>query len=230
MEYVFGEYGQLLFRYVHFFAGVIWIGMLYYFNFVQGAFFAEIDANTKNVAISKLVPRALWWFRYGALFTWISGFFILAAKGHWAGFEIYTTSWGINILIGALLGTFMFLNVWLIIWPNQKVVIQSATQVLSGGQPIAEAAACGAKAGLASRHNTLFSIPLLLFMGMASHSGHPVTASSLLPLWLVVIIVTATLEFNAIKGKMGPLATIKGVINCGFVLSAVLFAIVRILS
>jgi uncharacterized membrane protein len=231
MGMLLGEVGQMVARWGHFMAGVAWIGILYYFNFVQGAFFNEIDAKTKNEAIAKLVPRALWWFRWGAMGTWLTGLYILAAKAHvGGGFEIYATSWGINILVGALLGTLMFLNVWLIIWPNQKVVIQSATQVLAGGAPIADAAACGAKAGLASRHNTLFSIPLLLFMGMASHLGYTVSAESLLPLWGAIIAIVGAIEFNAIKGKMGPIATVKGVITCGLALAVLLFAVVRVLS
>ncbi|MCB0351759.1 MAG: urate hydroxylase PuuD, partial [Bdellovibrionales bacterium] len=172
----------------------------------------------------------LLWFRMGALYTWLTGVFLLAAKGHLAGFGIYTTPWGINILIGALLGTYMFLNVWLIIWPNQKVVIQSANQVLAGGQPLPEAAACGAKAGLASRHNTLFSIPLLLFMGMASHFSYTITAASLWPMWIAIFVITGALECNAIKGKLGPMTSVRGVIHCGLALSAVLFIVVKLLT
>jgi uncharacterized membrane protein len=230
MEILFGETGLLFARWIHFFAGIIWIGHLYYFNFVQGAFFGEIDANTKNIVVTKLVPKALWWFRWGAAATWLSGFYIIMGRAHFTGWEIFATSWGINILIGSLLGTVMFLNVWLIIWPNQKVVIQSATQVLGGGQALAEAAAAGARAGLASRHNTLFSIPMLLFMGMASHFGYEVMAASLVPLWVTVFAIVGALEFNAIKGKMGPLASIKGVIHCGFGLAIALFLVVRFLA
>lgn len=230
MEHVFGEYGQLAGRYLHFLAGVVWIGILYYFNFIQGAFFAEASANTKNEAIVKLVPKALLWFRMGALYTWLTGLFLLAAKGHLGGFGIYTTPWGVNILIGALLGTIMFLNVWLIIWPNQKIVIQSATQVMAGGQALAEAAACAARAGLASRHNTLFSIPMLLFMGMASHFSYNITAASLAPLWITIFIIVGALEFNAIKGKLGPMATVRGVIHCGLALAIALFFLVKILT
>jgi uncharacterized membrane protein len=231
MDFFMGEGAMLLARWVHFLAGVAWIGHLYYFNFVQGSFFAEIDAQTKNIAITKLVPKALWWFRWGAMFTFLSGTYILLAKGHVAqSFSIYTSSWGVSILIGALLGTLMFLNVWLIIWPNQKVVIQSATQVLGGGQAIPEAAACGAKALLASRHNVLFSVPMLLFMGMASHFSFQVQPEKLSTLWIAVFVVVGALEFNAIKGKLGPMTTVKGVITCGFVLTAVLYALVAFLG
>lgn len=230
MDFLFSEGTYLFMRWIHFLAGVVWIGHLYYFNFVQGSFFAEIDAQTKNTAIAKLVPRALYWFRWGAMWTFLSGLYILLAKGHTAGMAIYSTSWGISILTGALLGTLMFLNVWLIIWPNQKVVIQSANQVLGGGQPIAEAAACGAKALLASRTNTLFSIPMLLFMGMASHYTLNISPDTkLTPYWFATLLVIGVLEFNAIKGKLSVLATVKGVISAGFVLTLVLFMLGKLL-
>src|SRR3954470_11060367 len=113
-------------RWLHFFFGVTWIGHLYYFNFVQGAFFAETDAPTKSNAIQKLVPRALWWFRWAAMFTMITGVLYLGARGHRDGHEIYMTSWGISIITGAAMGLLMWANVWFVIWPNQKIVIQSA--------------------------------------------------------------------------------------------------------
>jgi len=158
-----------LFRWIHFLAGVTWIGLLYYFNLVQGPFFNEADAPTKSNCVQKLVPRALWWFRWSAMFTFISGLLILMMKGHTAGFGIFETSWGVSILTGAAFGTLMWANVWFVIWPNQKVVIQSAKQVAEGGQAIPQAAGCAAKAGLASRHNFLFSFPMLFFMVGSAH-------------------------------------------------------------
>ncbi len=105
---LFGSEGLMfIFRWIHFLAGITWIGVLYYFNFIQGPFFNEIDAPTKSTAVQKLVPRALWWFRWGAMFTFFSGWLIIGLKGHNAGFEIYSTSWGIMILSGATLGTLM---------------------------------------------------------------------------------------------------------------------------
>jgi uncharacterized membrane protein len=230
MDLLLGEGGMMVARWVHFLAGVVWIGHLYYFNFVQGAFFAEIDAATKNLAITKLVPRALWWFRWGAMFTFLSGAYILLGKGHVAGFEVYSTSWGVTILIGALLATLMFLNVWLVIWPNQQVVIASAAQVIAGGKPLDNAAACGAKALLASRTNTMFSVPMLLFMGMASHFSFEVGASGLTTLWVAIFVIVGALEVNALKGKLGVLTTVRGVIVSGFALTAVLFGVMKFLG
>lgn len=221
---------QQIFRLTHFFAGITWIGMLYYFNFVQGEWFKEIDAIVKNQAVSKLVPRALAWFRYGALFTFLSGIALLGLR--YNNRELLTqTSGGIFILIGSVLGTIMFLNVWLIIWPNQKIVIASTNAVLAGGSPNPSAAASAAKAGLASRHNVLFSIPLLFCMGAASHlpmDVNPEYSSAALIGILAVII--GGLELNAIKGKLGVLTTVKGVTHMSTILMLVIYAVVEVIT
>ena len=204
-----------LFRWIHLLAGVAWIGLLWYFNFVQGEYFKEADASSKSDAIRKLVPRALWWFRWGAMFTFISGIALLGAK-HLNGY---------GIIVGAVLGTLMFLNVWLIIWPNQKIVIASAEQAAAGGEPDPAAAGALAKAGLASRTNTLFSIPMLFFMASSVHLAQlskPVTGASL-PSLLVVFGIIALLELNAVAGKTGPMTSVKGVIHMGVVLTLVLY-------
>ena len=223
------EFNDLLsyvFRYIHMFAGVVWIGILYYFNFVQTEFFKETTAEAKASAISKLVPRALWWFRYGALFTFLSGVILAAYLG--GAINYYIT-------LGMVLGTFMFLNVWLIIWPNQKIVIASNDQILDGGEAIAGAAGALGKAGLASRTNTLFSLPMLFFMGASGHLNGigriPMaseSSASMIAIMLTLIIVAA-LEINAIKGKTGPMTSVKGVIHCGVGLMIGLVAIIELL-
>jgi uncharacterized membrane protein len=220
-----------VFRWFHFFFGIIWIGLLYYFNFVQGAFFAETDAATKSGAIQKLVPRALWWFRWGAMFTVITGLLIIGLRGHRDGPEIYGTSWGVAILTGMAYGLAMWANVWFVIWPNQKVVIQSATQAAQGGQPLANAAAAGARAGVASRTNTLFSIPMLFCMGAASHLPIRVSETAHLGVYaLVMAVIIGLLELNALKGKTGPMTTVKGVIHMGFVLAIVTYAAMEVFT
>ena len=215
-----------LFRWIHFFAGVVWIGLLYYFNFVQTEYFKETDAAAKSSAISKLVPRALWWFRWGAMLTFLSG---LALAGYMASAINY------YIVVGMLLGTLMFLNVWLIIWPNQQTVIASNNQVIGGGEALPEAAGSLGKAGLASRTNTLFSIPMLFFMGASAHlSGVgriPITSeggTSLLAIILTLVIIAA-LQLNAIKGKTGPMTSVVGVIHCGIGLAAALLIMIEFL-
>ena len=210
-----------LFRWIHLLAGVAWIGLLWYFNFVQGEYFKEADASAKSDVIRKLVPRALWWFRWGAMFTFISGVAMLGAK-HLSGY---------GIIVGSTLGTLMFLNVWLIIWPNQKIVIASAEQAAAGGEADPSAAGALAKAGLASRTNTLFSIPMLFFMASSVHLAQlatPVTSASILSL-IVVFGIIALLEVNAIKGKTGPMTSVKGVIHMGLLLTLVLYLGIDIL-
>ena len=123
-------------RWVHFLAGITWIGILYYFNFVQTPFFAETEAPVRTGAIQKLVPRALWWFRWGAMVTFLAGLLMYLIRLHQMGGEAFFGSqYGITITLGGLLGTIMFLNVWLVIWPNQQIVIASANLAAQGGQP-----------------------------------------------------------------------------------------------
>ncbi|HIB93713.1 MAG TPA: antitermination protein NusG, partial [Candidatus Lambdaproteobacteria bacterium] len=105
---------DLLLRWIHLLSGITWIGLLYYFNFVQGEWFKETDASAKTAAVQKLVPRALWWFRWSAMFTFLAGALTLHSKGTQYGWEYFASNWGVLILTGSALGTFMFLNVWLI--------------------------------------------------------------------------------------------------------------------
>jgi uncharacterized membrane protein len=210
-------------RWLHFFFGIVWIGHLYYFNFTQGPFFNETDASTKSGAIQKLVPRALWWFRYGALWTVVTGLANLGLRGHY-GAGIFATSWGVWILTGTFLGCIMAANVWFVIWPKQKIVIQNAIDTAAGKPANPAAAAAGAAAGLASRHNVLFSIPMLFCMGAASHLPLTLNGSpNGLALILVVGLIVGVLELNALRGKMGPLAKVSGVIHMGFLLTLVLY-------
>ena len=221
---------DLLLRWIHFLAGITWIGLLYYFNFVQTEWFKETDASAKSAAIQKLVPRALWWFRWAAMFTFLAGVLTLHSKGMQGGWGVFASSWGILILTGSVLGTLMFLNVWLIIWPKQQIVIASNNQVADGGESLPEAAECTAKAGLASRTNTLFSIPMLLFMGAASHYPLVVTEeTSYTTLFWVLAIIIGLIEINGIIGKPGPMASVKGVITSGVILSVILFGAIAIL-
>lgn len=218
-----------LIRWIHFIFGIIWIGMLYYFNYVQGEFFKEIDAGVKNVAISKLVPRALWWFRWGAMITFLSGISLIMGTLH-TGVPL-ASSWALLIFIGSALGTLMWFNVWFVIWPAQKVVIASATQVLSGGAALPDAAAKGARALQASRTNVLFSLPMLFFMGAARHLMLQRDFSQVhfgivaVAIGLVLLI----LEVNALAGKkLGPLTTVRGVIHSGVLLTAVMYLLVEV--
>jgi len=212
----------LIFRWIHVVAGVAWIGHLWFFNWVNAHFAKTMDGPTKKMVIPELMPRALYWFRWGAVWTWVSGivlaglvyymggalfedpqaggnamvwlliFLITAAVGfviynavmkavknlilanlivlallaaiyllfelvgHFGGRALY-------IHLGALLGTIMALNVWMVIWPSQKKIIKA---IKEGTAPDP---ALVALAGLRSRHNTFMSVPMILFM-ISNHS------------------------------------------------------------
>ena len=218
---LFTGYGlDYLIRWLHMLAGVTWIGLLYYFNFVQTEYFKEAEDAHKSGAIQKLVPRALWWFRWGAMITFLSGVALLAYRHQAISYDI---------TVGALLGTLMFLNVWLIIWPNQKIVIASAVQVAEGGEALAEAADSLAKAGLASRTNTMFSLPMLFFMGSSAHLPHGLLSeASTVALGIIILLILA-LEGNASFRKQGPMTTVGGVIHCGVGLTVLLYCIMSFL-
>lgn len=221
---------HFIFRWLHVFSGVVWIGILYYFNFIQGAFMNEADAGAKSQVLQKLLPRALWWFRYGALWTFLTGFVMLSLRAHLdvkaAGSEVFASPYWINILTGALMATLMFLNVWGIIWRKQKIVMANAAAVAGGAAPDPAAGPAGARALTASRTNTLFSIPMLFYMLGASHFGFVVSENSnVTGYWVAVLVLIGAIEANAIYGKNGPMTTVKGVISCGFALTALLVLI-----
>ncbi|HVP28762.1 MAG TPA: urate hydroxylase PuuD [Myxococcota bacterium] len=199
------EFWYFLLRWFHFLAGVMWIGILWYFNFVQTPFFAtELGGQARGAVVRGLVPTALWYFRWGAMFTFLTGWTILISKI--VGGVPHTSPYVTLILTGGLLGTLMWANVWFVIWPNQRTVIANAEAVAAGQPANPAAAAAGARAGLASRTNTLFSIPMLFFMGSASH--FPSLASKLAigqghagVYWLVFLVLAGAAEYNALAGK-----------------------------
>ena len=219
-----------LLRWFHFLAGITWIGILYYFNFVQTPFFAGAEPAVRTSMIAGgLVSRALWWFRWGAMITFLTGWLIILHRlGQMGLVPFFASSWGWSIFIGGILGSLMWFNVWFVIWPAQQVVMASATQVSKGGQAIPEAAARGQRAGFASRTNTLLSIPMLFFMGAASHfqtlfqpTGRPAKITML----VVFAIILAILEANAMVGTTGQgkkmLGSLTGTFWGGFILTAV---------
>jgi uncharacterized membrane protein len=153
---------------LHVLAGIVWIGLLYYFNFVQVPALAAAAADQGGpggAGISKYVaPRALLWFRWGAVFTWLTGAAYLAhLKLFVAAFTLQPGA--LFIGVGAWLGTIMLFNVWVFIWPNQKKVL-GLTQATA--DQIAKARRV---AFLASRTNTVLSIPMLMSMVGFGHGG-----------------------------------------------------------
>ena len=160
---------------LHVLAGITWIGLLYYFNFVQVPALAEAasdEGGPGGAGITKYVaPRALWWFRWGAVLTWVTGAAYLGHEGilddaFALGMLGESTNLGAMwIGVGAWLGTIMLFNVWVLIWPNQKKVLGL---VEASSDEIAKAKKT---AFLASRTNTLLSIPMLMSMVGYGHGG-----------------------------------------------------------
>ena len=201
---------EFVVRWGHVLFGITWIGFLYYFNFVQGGYFKKASPEGLADAKQHLAPAALWWFRWGAVFTFLTGLYLWhTLKG---GFNNY-------IAVGAVMGTLMFLNVWLIIWPNQKIAL---------GMKEGDAAAAGGKALLASRTNTLFSAPMVLGMLASKHIPYELVQGSSTGLYVMLGIVLL-LELNAIFGKQGPIASVKGVIHCSVLLSVVMTLVLHYL-
>ena len=122
-----------IFRWWHVVFGITWIGLLYYFNFVQVPSFPTMEGPHRNGAIDKLVPRALWYFRFGAVATAATGIVMIGLDmSRDKLVRSYQGAAGTSIYAGALIGLLMLANVWLIIWPNQKTVIANARGLLAG--------------------------------------------------------------------------------------------------
>ena len=153
-----GDFIQLgLGRWLHILAGVMWIGLLYYFNFVQVPALAEAAKDNTGGGITKHVaPRALFYFRWAAVVTWLAGAMMLGSRLDDAFFFLAQAYYPIGV--GAWLGTIMLFNVWVLIWPNQQKIL--------GLKPATDAEKAKARrvAFLASRTNVMLSIPMIFFM------------------------------------------------------------------
>ena len=223
-------FALFILRWLHFLAGITWIGVLYYFNFIQTPFFGtELGGGARSAMMRGLVPNAMWWFRWGAMFTFLSGWLIVIGHILTGG---QTMGYYALILTGGTMGTIMWFNVWFVIWPIQRLAIANAEQVAGGGEAIAEAAARAPTAARASRTNTLLSIPMLFFMGTASHLTTLIDAQNYGPYFLIVGLIILAVELNAFYGtdaSKKPLSSVSGTIWSGFILTAVLYGIAELL-
>ena len=201
---------QAFFRSFHILFGIAWIGLLYYFNFVQTEYVKVADPDAKADVMKKLAPNALWWFRWAAFFTFLTGLILI---------HQITARIGTEIILGVTMGTIMMLNVWGIIWRNQKIVL---------GMKDGDVATAAAKAGLASRTNTLFSVPMLMYMVYSAHApGSYLVLEDWSSLSLIIgLAIIFVIEANAIWGKMLPvIASVRAVITSSFVL-AIIFKLI----
>ena len=184
---------QLLVRWFHIFFGIVWIGHLYFFNFVNVPFQAVLDKELKPKVNPPLILRALWWFRVGAMGTFIFGW-VLFALMYWPhGGYLFDPDGlsrrGMWMLLGALLGTIMWFNVWFVIWPAQKKIIGG----LLGSAPAAPPEV-PKQALLFSRINTFLSAPMLAGMIAGAHQD----TWSVMPLWMQFLFLVIGL--GAIHG------------------------------
>jgi len=156
----------MLDRWLHILAGITWIGLLYYFNFIQVPSMgkAKADGIAADIVPKVIAPKALFWFRYAALVTWVTGAYYLISASHLSFADAFMLKGASAVIgIGAWLGTIMFFNVWVLIWPNQQKVL--------GLKPASDEEKAGAAriALLASRTNTMLSIPMAFFMVAGPH-------------------------------------------------------------
>jgi uncharacterized membrane protein len=163
-----GMYNLAVFvRFLHVLSGIFWIGLLYFFNVVNVPTMKALDAATKGKVVPVLMPKALAWFRYSALATVVFGLALLFTPSLYASPAL----WDWKILTGVTLAVIMFLNVWGLIWPNQKrVIAMTAASAASGNPPPPEMAKRARVAYLASRTNFWLSFPMLFFMIWAAHT------------------------------------------------------------
>lgn len=200
------------FRYLHTLVGIVWIGLLYYFNLVQVPGLAAYgdEGKARNITIDKIARRALWWFRYASLATLATGILITGQPGYWKNFlndGLSGNGHDAAISVGMIMATLMAANVWMIIWKNQKVVLANAANVLAGGEANADAPIAGRKALLASRQNMILSVAMLFFMVGAAHFYNggifaESSSSNATTFLLVSVAITALLQLNAL-GKFG---------------------------
>jgi uncharacterized membrane protein len=169
---------RFLFRWLHVLSGIMWIGLLYYFNFVSTPTMPKIPAEMKPAVGRFITPAALWWFRWGAMFTLIFGL-LLAWSNDWTLRNYFVPvitvdlSEGlsnpayISMGIAVWFAIIMWFNVWFIIWPNQQKALNIDNRYPSLSQPEKDAAA--KTAGMFSRINTMLSVPMLFGMVATAH-------------------------------------------------------------
>ena len=196
------------FRYIHVLSAVMWMGLLWFFNFVQTPAYAEMDPGARNNAFDKLTWRALWWFRWAAIATLGTGILVLGAGSSIkeAGTSLYggdfwKTSSGSMLAAAILFAFIMAYNVWMVIWPAQQIVIDNARKVAAGGEANPEAPKAARRGAMASRQNTIFSFAVFLGMVGTQHFfpgyDNPNALTKVL-FYLIVLAIAVGMEANAL--------------------------------
>lgn len=174
-------------RWIHFLAGITWIGLLYFFNLVNARVTATIDQSARPHYVTTLLPRALAWFRHSAWVTVLTGFVLIYGL-YWSNGDVLTSNNAKTIFSGTVLGLIMLFNVWVFIWPNQKKII-AATRAGQKAEP-----AWARNALYASRANFTMSFPMLVYMGSSSH--YPMDW----PTIVGVLVVAGAIGFVVVYG------------------------------
>jgi uncharacterized membrane protein len=190
------EIFNILFRWIHVFSGITWIGLLYFFNFVNANFAATLDADTKKKVVPELMPRALFFFRWSAMLTFIAGLILLYINYMPNGGSQFTTSRGHWIMMGAGFGIIMWFNVWFIIWPNQRKIING---VKTGNAAPPEIVS---RAANASKVNVYLSIPMTF--AMLAAGGHFIHDEWY---WFVAVIAIGFFAANGLYMRAGKVTT-----------------------
>ncbi len=200
-----GFTGEL--RIAHVIFAVMWMGLLWFFNFVQTPGYAEMDPAARNNAFDKVTWRALWWFRWAAMATFASGLLILAVNmgddGYGSAF--WKSPSGGVLATAIVFSTIMAANVWMVIWPNQQIVIANARAVAAGGEANPEAPKAARRGAMASRQNTIFSFTVFLGMVGAQHFFplfEQAEGGVRTLFYILMIAVAVVMELNAL-GKFG---------------------------
>ena len=197
---------QLLLRWLHVIAGIAWIGHLYFFNFVNVPFQGTIGADIKKVVNPQLLTRALWWFRWGAMITFLTGLLLfrqlyMYIPGVGLGVtELFATDGQVTgraiwILMGMLFGTIMWFNVWFIIWPAQKKILSAVRDGVAPDPKLPK------RALLASRTNTYLSGPMLFGMLAPSHYGAINVFTGLVAIALGLVAIWWAIQTSPKVGK-----------------------------
>jgi uncharacterized membrane protein len=196
------------FRLGHVIVAIMWMGLLWFFNFVQTPAYAEMEPAARNNAFDKLTWRALWWFRWAAAATLVLGLLIIAVFPDKYDGDFWQSSAGVGLIIGIVLAVIMAANVWMVIWPAQQIVIANARNVQAGGDANPDAPAAARRGAMASRQNTIFSFPVLFFMvgtthilGDGAYFDPDVSAGNWWIYLLIGLVIALVLELNAL-GKI----------------------------
>jgi hypothetical protein len=203
--------GQIFARWAHYLAGAAWVGLLYFFNFVQAPAFAQMNDASRADALREISLRAMNFRRWCAAATVATGVLILVFQKPFDGdyLEYLSTAHGLAVAFGSALGLIMFANVWWVIVPNQRIVVEAAEQSVLGRGSVPHAGLAARRLARAERCNALLSIPMLWFMAVGPHFAGGIDRFTTLPgrdyigsAWAVFIITVGVIELSAL-GQLG---------------------------